>query len=223
MLVKMNDPPCFQDEKTHHFHQRPRDLIKKMADARQEPMSYGPWSGTCSALLYCSPCLLRRLGDGLWGPRTGWHCPLIILEQWFLPETVHVPNPSPRETEMTNGHRCADHSLLVRVGTAWAGGQPPASPDKVIRIQICRCPEHWGLQNEIQRLLIHVLCVLGLFWPESYYGKGRKILNYESSPSHTHTSNTNRDHLILSTCSLSFGFQLAVCFLTFKCREKTSV
>lgn len=42
MLVKMNGPPHFQEEETHHFQPRPTDLIEKMTEARQEPGSQGP-------------------------------------------------------------------------------------------------------------------------------------------------------------------------------------
>lgn len=78
--------------------------------------------------------------------------------------------------------------LITHCWCRWAQlGQEASLQPCLIRLQIFRCPDHWGLRNEIQRLFIHILCVLGLFWPKSYYGKGRKILNHESSPSHTHT------------------------------------
>lgn len=51
MLVKMNGPSCFQDEKTHHFYLRPRE---KMTETRQEPKSHGSYPGTCFTILLVS-------------------------------------------------------------------------------------------------------------------------------------------------------------------------
>lgn len=53
---------------------------------------------------------------------------------------MHVPNPPPGEIEMMNGHHHADYSLLVQVGTAWAGDQPSVSPDKDENVQMPRAP-----------------------------------------------------------------------------------
>lgn len=128
-LVQMNALLTFRMRK-HRFQRRPRDLIEKMTEARQEPRSHDP------SLALALPCLtvlltLEGWGPGYGDPRAG---PPTILECWSVASPRRewaCPKPTPRrDQEKTNGHRCANHSLPAQVGTARAGGQPPASPYK---------------------------------------------------------------------------------------------
>lgn len=81
-------------------------------------------------LPHCSPWL-GGLGARLWGPGAGL---LTTLECWSVasPRKESAgPKATPRKDgKKTNGHCCANHSLPVQVGRAWAGAQPLASPDK---------------------------------------------------------------------------------------------